>query len=83
MPIVITATQKDNTHDLIKQFKRATALADIVQVAKDKRYFQKPAKIRADKRIQVKRLQKRLRSLKRTKNIPAAVISRLSEYLQS
>ena len=49
MPIVINATQKDNTHDLIKQFKRATALADIVQIAKDKRYFQKPAKIRADK----------------------------------
>jgi len=83
MPIVITANQKDSTHDLIKQFKRATGLANIVQIAKDKRYFQKPAKLRADKKIQVKRLQKRLRSLKRTKNVPAAVIGRLSDFLQS
>lgn len=82
MPIVIKANQKDSTHELIKQFKRATALADIVQIAKDGRYFQKPAKVRADKKIQMKRLQKRLRSLKRTKNVPAAVIGRLTEYLQ-
>ncbi|MCA9373182.1 30S ribosomal protein S21 [Candidatus Woesebacteria bacterium] len=83
MPIVVTAKQNDSTQDLIKQFKRATALADVVQIAKDRKFFAKPAKVRAEKKIQMKRLQKRLRSLKRTKNVPAAVIARLTEYIQS
>lgn len=83
MPIVVTADPKDSTGDVIKQFKKMTAQADVVEIARERRYFQKPAKVRADKKIGKKRLQKRLRKLKRMKNIPPAVIVRMTESIQA
>lgn len=83
MPVVITSSGKDSTHDLIKRFKKATAAAGIVQQAKDKRFHIKKAKIRAEKKIQTNRLKRRVRSLKRMKNVPSSVITRLTERISA
>lgn len=81
MPIVIKARAKDTTHDVIKRFKKVITRIDIVQKAKDGRFFQKPSKLRAVKKIELKRLGKRLRKLKRMKNIPASSLERLAQRL--
>ena len=81
MPIVVKAKAKDTTHDVIKRFKKAIAKTDIVQKAKDDQYFQKPSRLRAVKKIELKRLGKRLRKLKRMKNIPPSSLERLAQRL--
>ena len=81
MPIVIKAQGKDSTHDVIKKFKKAVVASGIVQIAKDKRYFIKPSKTRADKKIEMKRLKKRARSLKRMKNVSPLVLQRIGERI--
>jgi len=81
MPIVIKARSKDTTQDLIKRFKKAIMRTDIVQDAKDSMYFQKPSKLRAIKKIELRRLGKRLRKLRRMKNIPASSLERLAQRL--
>lgn len=81
MPIVVLAKAKDTTHDLIKRFKKALGKTDIVQKAKDKQYFQKPSRLRAIKKIEMKRLGRRLRKLKRMKNISPLSLERLAARL--
>lgn len=81
MPIVIKARAKDTTQDLIKRFKKAIIRTDIVQMTKDGRYYQKPSKLRAVKKIELKRLGRRLRKLKRMKNIPVSSLEKLAKRL--
>ena len=81
MPIIVKAQGSDNTNDVIKKFKKAIATTDIVQKAKDRRYFKKPSQVRAEKKIQMTRLRRRARVLKRTKNISAASLQRINDRL--
>ena len=81
MAIIIKAQGSDNTNDVIKKFKKAIATTDIVQKAKDRRYFKKPSQVRAAKKIEMSRLRKRSRALKRTKNISPAALQRINERL--
>lgn len=81
MPIIIKANQKSNTNSLIRDFKKVIAVTDIVQRVRDRRYFQKPSKINAVKKIQKNRLQRKIRVLKHTKNIGADVIDRMTARL--
>lgn len=81
MPIIIKAKQKDNNNSLIREFKKVSAVTDIVQKVRDRRYFQKPSKVNAVKKIQRKRLQNKIRVLKKTKNIGADVIERMTARL--
>lgn len=81
MPIIIKANQKSNTNSLIREFKKVTAVTDIVQRVRDRRYFQKPSKINSVKKIQKNRLQRKIRVLKHTKNIGADVIERMTARL--
>jgi len=83
MPIVVKAGSNDSTNDVIRKFKKAAAATDVVQKAKDGRYFQKPSQIRAQKKIQKNRLRKKARSLKQMKNIGQDVIDRIHEKIQS
>ncbi len=69
MPVVVKAQSKSNPNDTIRQFKKATAAADVVQRAKDRRYFTKPSQVKAQKKNELRRQRKRLRSLKRMKNV--------------
>lgn len=70
MPIVIKAKQNQSTNDLIRQFKKAATATNIVQFARDTRYFVKPSKKRAIKKEELKKQKKRRRSMKRMKNVP-------------
>lgn len=81
MPIIVKAQGNDSTFDVIKKFKKATAAADIVSKARDRRYFQKPSLKRTIKKTEVRRLRKRARALKRMKNISPQVLQRIGERL--
>lgn len=83
MPIIIKAHGNDSTNDLIKKFKKVTIATDVVQIVKDRRYYQKPSKIKAVKNTEMRRLKKRARSLKKLKNISPQVIARIEERLNS
>jgi ribosomal protein S21 len=83
LPIIIRAQGNDSTSDLIKKFKKITVATDIVQIVKDRRYYQKPSKIKAVKNTEMRRLKKRARSLKRLKNISPQVLARIEERLSS
>lgn len=83
MPIVIKAQGSDTTGDVIKKFKKAAASSNVVIIAKDRAFFQKPSRKRAVKKIERKRLQRRARSLKKMKNISPASLERLNERLGS
>lgn len=81
MPIIIKANKGDNTKDLIRKFKKVISITDIVQIAKDSRYHIKPAEARNILNSQKRRLKKKIRSLKKMKNVPERVIVRLTERL--
>lgn len=81
MPIIIKAKSKDNNNSLIREFKKVTAITDIVQKVRDRRYFQKPSQVKAVKKIAKNRLQRKIRVLKHTKNISADVIDRMTARL--
>lgn len=82
MPVIIKAKASDSTSDIIRKFKKAVAATDLVQKAKDRSFHQKPSKIKAVKKHDMKRAQKRLRSLKKQKNVSSASIARLTEMIQ-
>ncbi len=81
MPIIIKAKSKDNNNSLIREFKKVTAITDIVQKVRDRRYFQKPSQVKAVKKIAKNRLQRKIRVLKHTKNISMDVIERMTARL--
>ena len=83
MPIIIKAQSDDHTGDMIKKFKKATVSSGIVERAKDRKFYKKPAQERAIKKTERRRLKKRARSLKKMKNIPATVMQRIYERLSS
>jgi ribosomal protein S21 len=83
MPIIITAAngKSDSTSDLIRRFKRAIAATNLVITVKDRRFHVKPAEAKNRMMNEKRRLKKKLRSLKRMKNISPEVIKRLTERL--
>lgn len=83
MPIVIRAKKNQSTSDLIRQFKKAVAATGVVQIVKDRRYFQKPSKIKSLKTAEHSRLKKRAHSLKKTKNISPIAIAKIRARLGS
>jgi len=83
LPIVIRAKKNQSTSDLIRQFKKAVAATGLVQIVKDRRYFQKPSKIKSLKTAENSRLRKRAHSLRKTKNISALTISKIRARLGS
>lgn len=83
LPIVIRAKKNQSTSDLIRQFKKAVAATGVVQIVKDRRYFQKPSKIKSLKTAEHSRLKKRAHSLKKTKNISPIAIAKIRARLGS
>ena len=81
MPIVIKAQGSESTNDVIRKFKKAVAATNIVQQAKDRAVYVKPSQKRAVKKIATKRLQRRVRKLKRMKNISPQVIQRITDRI--
>lgn len=82
MPIVIKPQgNSTSVGDLVKRFKKAVSRTNIVQRARDRQFFVKDSQKRAVKKIEFKRLQKRVRSLKRQKNISSAALNRIRDRL--
>lgn len=71
MPIIIKAKGDDHTGDLIKKFKKVIAATNIIQVVKDRKYYMKPSEVRTQRMNELRRMKKRMRSIKKLKNIPA------------
>lgn len=82
MPIVIKAKKNDSNGDIIRRFKKVAAAADVVARSRDRQYHIKPALQRAQKKNDIRRLQKRLRSMKHQKNVTPEDIERITEMLQ-
>ncbi len=70
MPIIIRAKGDDHTGDLIKKFKKVIAATNIIQVVKDRKYYLKPSEVRTVRQNEIRRMKKRLRSIKKLKNAP-------------
>lgn len=70
MPIILKARGDDHTGDLIKKFKKIVAATNIIQVVKDRKYYQKPSEVRTVRMNEIRRSQKRKRAIKKMKNAP-------------
>jgi ribosomal protein S21 len=81
MAIVVRAKKNQSAGDVIRAFKKKSAEANIIDQVRDRRYFIKPSQIKAVKVSQVSRLRKRMRSLKRMKNISPNVIKRMTDRI--
>ena len=82
MPIVIKQTGKnDSTRDLIRRFKKATSAVELVDRVRDRQYHVTDAQKIKVIRDSERRLKKKIRQLKKMKNIPPRVIERLTERL--
>lgn len=81
MAIVIKSNGSDSLGDLVRRFKKQTAIADVAQQARDRQFYRKDSRVRSVKKMQKNRLARRVRSLKRMKNISPATIQRLNERL--
>ncbi|MDR0462734.1 MAG: 30S ribosomal protein S21 [Pseudomonadales bacterium] len=83
MAIVVKARKSDSTNDLIKKFKKLTVSTDVVQIVKDRQYFLRPSQVRKNNNNERRRLARRLRGLKKMKNISPDVITRMHEKLST
>lgn len=81
LPIIIKAKKNQSSSDLIRQFKKAVAASGIVQIVKDRRYFQKPSRVKATKTAEMSRLKRRAHSLSKTKNISPLTIAKIRARL--
>lgn len=81
MPIIVKAKKNESFNDLFKRFKKKVIVSDIVQKVKDRRYHQKPSRLKATKTAERSRLKKRLHSLKKTKNISPIAIGKIVERM--
>ncbi len=81
MPIIIKKTKKDSDASLMRKFKKITTYMNIVQNARDTRYYKKPSILRAEKKSEVRHLKKKLKTLKRMKNISPQSLERLRDKI--
>ena len=81
MPIIVKAKGNDSTSDVIRKFKKVVSATDIVNRVKDRAYFKKPSQVLQEKKKALRRAKKRLRSLKRMKNISPESLERLVQSM--
>ena len=81
MAIVIKAKSGDRPNDLVKRFKKAVVSSDILQKVKDRQYYQRPSQMKKMAGNDNRRLARRLRSLKKAKNIDPEIIVRMDDKL--
>lgn len=84
MPIIVRKTSKsDSTGNLVRKFKKAVSAMDIVQRTRDRRYYKKPSTIKAERLSEKRHLRKRLKTLKKMKNVPPQSLRSLREKIRS
>lgn len=62
MPIVVKAKKNQSTGDVIKQFKRLVIIANVLEIAKNREFYIKPA---LQKNIKYNELKRQRRRAKR------------------
>lgn len=81
MAIVVKMKAGDRPNDLVKRFKKAVTSTDILQKVKDRQYYERPSQMKKMSVNDNRRLARRLRGLKKAKNIDPAIISRMDDKL--
>ncbi len=81
MPIIIKAKGNESSSDLIRKFKKVMAATDVVQKVKDRAYHVKPSQQKKLKKDEKRRAKKRLRSLKKMKNISPERLARVAKSI--
>ncbi|MBD3250770.1 MAG: 30S ribosomal protein S21 [Candidatus Pacebacteria bacterium] len=83
MAVIVKAKKGDSAGSLIRRFKKAVSAQDIVRRARDRRYHKKPSQIKAERLSEKRHLRKRLKTLKRMKNISPESLKNLREKINS
>ena len=65
MPIVVRAKKNDNTGDVIKKFKKISAVANVLDVAKNREFYFKPSAVKNIKYNEQKRQKRRIRLIQK------------------
>ena len=83
MPVIIKAKKNENTGSLMRRFKKTISALEIVQNARDRRYFKKPSTLKAELKSEKRHLRKKLKTLKKMKNVPARSLQSLREKINT
>ena len=83
MTIVVKNRGNESVNDMIKRFKKISVAMDIQTQVKDRQYHLKPSQVRKNNNNDNRRLRRRLRGLKKMKNISPEIIARMHEKLSS
>lgn len=83
MTIVVKNRGNESVSDMIKRFKKISVAMDIQTLVKDRQYHLKPSQVRKNYNNDNRRLRRRLRGLKKMKNISPDIIARMHEKLSS
>ncbi len=83
MTIVVKNRGNESVNDLIKRFKKISVSIDIQQLVKDRQYHLKPSQVRKNNVNDNRRLRRRLRGLKKMKNISPDIINRMHDKLST
>jgi ribosomal protein S21 len=68
---------------LIRKFKKIISANEIVQNARDRRYYKKPSTLKAERLSEKRHLRKKLKTLKRMKNVPSRSLESLRSKINS
>jgi ribosomal protein S21 len=83
MPIIVRSKKGDSASNLIRRFKKLVSATDIVQKTRDRRYFKKPSTLKAERLSEKRHLRKKLKTLKKMKNVPSRSLESLRSKINS
>jgi len=83
MTIVVKNRGNESVGDMVKRFKKISVAMDIQTLVKDRQYHLRPSQVRKNNKNDNRRLRRRLRGLKKMKNISPEIIARMHEKLSS
>jgi ribosomal protein S21 len=81
MTIVVKNRGNEHVNEMIKRFKKVSVALDVQQLVKDRQFYLKPSQVRKNNKNDNRRLRRRLRGLKKMKNISPDIISRMHTKL--
>lgn len=81
MSIVVKNRGGEPVNELIKRFKKISIALDVQTLVKDRQYHLRPSQVKKNLKNDNRRLRRRLRGLKKMKNISPDIISRMSDKL--
>ena len=83
MSIIVKNRGNEPVNDLIKRFKKISVAMDVQTQVKERQYHLRPSQVRKNNKNDNRRLRRRLRGLKKMKNISPDIIHRMHEKLST